>query len=182
MKRRGFLTGAIGLFATRGVAQDQPVSAVKLVRPVRPSQDISRLSIIDLEGNPVELQRYAGRIIVLNLWASWCPPCRREMPSLSWLAEQVDAADITVLPLAFDRKNPARAERFFKLAGITNLPILLGDGENMNSVLGQSLLPTTLILDRNGQHIYTVKGEAQWDDAPTVKWLNYLVSKPDQTF
>ncbi len=180
MHRRGFLSGVAGLtgvVATRSIAAEHPPSAVEIVRPVMPPQDISSLIITDIEGMPVHLAAYFGRIIVLNLWASWCPPCRREMPSLSRLADLVDPDQITVLPLAFDKANPARAQRFFKRAGITNLPVLLGDGENLKAVFGQGLLPTTLILDKVGQHIYTAKGEANWDDAPTLKWLNYLASK-----
>jgi len=180
MHRRGFLSlAAAGLIATRAHAQEHPPSAVEIVRPILPPQDISSLIMTDIEGAPVALGDYLGRIIVLNLWASWCPPCRREMPSLSRLGDLVDPAQITVLPLAFDKANPARAQRFFKHAGITNLPILLGDGQNLQEVFGQGLLPTTLILDKSGQHIYTAKGEAQWDDAPTLKWLNYLASRAE---
>lgn len=183
MHRRTFLSlAAAGLIATRSAASEDPPSAVQIVRPLLPPQNISNLIMTDIEGTPVPLSDYLGRIIVLNLWASWCSPCRREMPSLSRLADLVDPDQITVLPLAFDKANPARAQRFFKHAGITNLPILLGDGQNLKEVFGQGLLPTTLILDKSGQHIYTAKGEALWDDAPTLKWLNYLAAKPDRNF
>jgi len=63
---------------------------------------------------------------------------------------------------------------FYKSTGITNLPILLGDGHNLQSVLSLSRLPTTAILDRTGMHIATVAGEATWDDDDTVAWLNRL--------
>lgn len=177
MHRRGFLSLAAGFIASHSAADTAPPSAIKLVRPVMPPQDISSLMMTNAAGAPVALSGYLGRIIVLNLWGSWCQPCRREMPSLSRLADLVDPAEIVVLPLAFDRKGAAPVRRFFKSTGVTNLPILIGDGQNLQTVLGQGLLPTTLILSTSGQHIYTVKGEASWDDAPTIKWLNYLASE-----
>lgn len=176
MQRRGFLALAAGLIASRSVAGDAPPSAIKLVQPVRPPRDVSGLIMTDAAGGRVPFSDYAGRIIVLNLWGSWCQPCRREMPSLSRLADLVDPAQIVVLPLAFDRAGAAPVRRFFQSTGVTNLPVLIGDGQNLKSVFGQGLLPTTLILDTSGQHIYTIKGEAMWDDAPTLKWLNYLAS------
>lgn len=176
MHRRGFLSLAAGFVASRSVAGDAPPSAIKLVRPVMPPRDVSGLIMNDASGTRVSLSDYAGRIIVLNLWGSWCQPCRREMPSLSRLADLVDSDKIVVLPLAFDRKGAAPVRRFFKSTGVTNLPVLIGDGQNLKAVFGQGLLPTTLVLNRSGQHIYTVKGEAMWDDTPTLKWLDYLAN------
>jgi len=176
MQRRHFLTLAAGFVATRSNAAGNPLPAVSIIRPVMPPQDVSGLTMTDIEGALVPLSDYSGRIIVLNLWASWCHPCRLEMPSLSRLAAQVDPAKIVVLPLAFDKKQPAAVQRFFDRAGITNLPILLGDAQNMESVLGWGLLPTTIILDKSGQHIYTAKGDAIWDDSATLKWLDYLAA------
>lgn len=173
MHRRSFLSLVAGLVATRGIAADNAPSAVEIVQPVRPPRDVAALTMTGIDGAPVPLSDYSDRIIVLNLWASWCQPCRREMPSLSRLAGLVDPARIVVLALAYDRGAPP-VQRFFKQMDITNLPILIGDGQNLKAVFGQGLLPTTLILDKTGQHIYTAKGEARWDDAPTLKWLNYL--------
>ncbi len=176
MHRRHFLSLAAGFVANRSNAAGNPLPAVAIIRPVMPPRDVSGLIMTDAEGALVHLSDYSGRVIVLNLWASWCQPCRHEMPSLSRLAEQVDPARIVVLPLAFDNHNPAPVQRFFEHTGITNLPVLLGDAQNMESVLGWGLLPTTIILNKSGQHIYTAKGDAIWDDSATLKWLNYLAA------
>lgn len=176
MRRRSFLSLAAGLIATRSHAAGNPLPAVAIVRPVMPPQDVSALVMINSDGGRVHLSDYLGRIIVLNLWASWCAPCRLEMPSLSRLAEHVDPDQINVLALAFDKGNPAPVQRFFDRAGITNLPILLGDAQNMEAVLGWGLLPTTIILNKAGQHIYTAKGDAIWDDDATLRWLDYLAA------
>lgn len=176
MHRRSFLSLAAGLIATRGHAAGNPLPAVSIIHPVMPPQDVSGLVMTNSNGDPVSLSDYLGRIVVLNLWASWCAPCRLEMPSLSRLADQVDPDQVAVLALAFDKGNPVPVQQFFNSTGITNLPILLGDAQNMETVLGWGLLPTTIILNKSGQHVYTAKGDAIWDDSATQKWLDYLAT------
>lgn len=176
MHRRHFISLAASFAATRGFAAGNPLPAVASVRPVMPPRDVANLIMTDVDGARVHLDEYSGRFVVLNFWASWCAPCRSEMPSLSRLAAQVDPTKIVVLPLSFDKPSPAPAQRFFEQEGITNLPILMGDAQNMETVLGWGLLPTTIVLNKSGQHIYTIKGDAIWDDSATLKWLNYLAT------
>lgn len=176
MRRRHFISLAAGLVANRSFAAGNPLPAVASVRPVMPPRDVTGLIMTNVDGARVYLSDYSDRIVVLNFWASWCDPCRREMPSLSRLASQVDPAKIVVLPLSLDKPSPAPAKRFFDQQGITNLPILMGDGQNMETVLGWGLLPTTIVLNKSGRHIYTIKGDAIWDDSATLKWLDYLAT------
>ena len=176
MRRRHFISLAASFAATRSFAAGNPLPAVASVRPVMPPRDVANLIMTDVDGARVHLDEYSGRFVVLNFWASWCAPCRSEMPSLSRLAAQVDPTKIVVLALSFDKPSPAPAQRFFDQEGITNLPILMGDAQNMETVLGWGLLPTTIVLNKSGQHIYTTKGDAVWDDSATLKWLNYLAT------
>ena len=160
---------ALGAGDTRGNA-DAP-SAVRWARPAIPRRDVSGLWLEDETGAPVPLARFAGEVLVINLWASWCAPCRREMPSLARLASEVAGQGVRVLPLAFERKGPAAVRRFYGETGIDTLPVLLGDAVNLKATLGISRLPTTLVLDGTAHHIATVGGEATWDDAETLAWL-----------
>jgi len=111
---------------------------------------------------------------VVNLWATWCLPCRREMPSLARLAAALEDAPVRVLPLSFDRGGAATVLRFYRDIGVTTLPVLIGDGQNLKAALGIRRLPTTLILDGAAHHIATVGGEAVWDDPQTETWLRGL--------
>jgi len=176
MRRRHFISLAAGFAASPSFAAGNPLPAVASVRPVMPPRDVAELIMTDVEGARVYLGEYSNRIVVLNFWASWCAPCRREMSSLSRLAALVDPAEIVVLPLSFDKPSPAPAQRFFEQEGITNLPILMGEAQNMETVLGWGLLPTTIVLNKSGQHAYTIKGDAIWDDSATLKWLYYLAT------
>lgn len=176
MQRRHFISLAAGFAASPVFAAGNPLPAVASVRPVMPPRDVGDLIMTDADGARVQLNAFSGRIVVLNFWASWCAPCRSEMPSLSRLAARVDPAKIVVLALSFDKPNPTPAQRFLDQEGIINLPILMGDAQNMETVLGWGLLPTTIVLNTSGQHIYTTKGDAIWDDDATLKWLNYLAA------
>ncbi len=176
--RRAILAGGLCALAGRGGLaddRDPPPSAASQVRPAIPRRDASGLQLVDPTGAPVPLARFAGEVLVVNLWATWCLPCRREMPSLARLAAALDGAGVRVLPLAFEPKGPAGVRRFYREIGVNSLPVLLGDGQNLKSVLGIERLPTTLMLDAEAHHIATVAGEARWDDAATQEWLLGLV-------
>lgn len=150
------------------------MSAAALAHPAIPTKDAHGLLMKDINGKPVSVGDYTGRLVVLNLWGTWCPPCRREMPSLSRLASKVDPTRIAVAPLAFENGNATRVRVFYESTDITNLPVLLGDGQNLKTVLSLERLPTTAILDKSGMHISTVAGEAMWDDNDTINWLRRL--------
>lgn len=179
LSRRHLLaTGAAGLLAPAlpalALAETYAPSAASLARPAAPERDASGLLVYDRERAEVPLARYAGQTLLVSLWAPWCLPCRREMPSLARLAARLDGGPVTVLPLAFDWRGASGVARFYREIGVDNLPILLGDGENLLATLGIELLPTTIVLDGAARHIATVAGEAQWDDDPTEAWLRGL--------
>ena len=149
-------------------------SAADMARAVSAPRDATPLDIKDENGMPISLAEWRGRWVLLNLWAPWCLPCRREMPSLMRLSTALDPANAVVLPLAFERRGPIWVHKFYREEGITGLPVLLGDGKNVDRVLGLSNLPTTALINPEGQHVQTVAGEAVWDDVATLAWLGEL--------
>ena len=78
----------------------------------------------DIEGNKIAISDYGGKIIVLNFWATWCPPCRAEMPSIDRLAAEMNGDDVVVLALSTDRGSIARVRGFFEEIGVENLPVI----------------------------------------------------------
>lgn len=175
--RRAVL-GGMGAFAVLPrplLAENFAPSAVSLARPVPGLPDATPLQIEDGTGAPVSLADYAGRIVVLNLWGPWCVPCRREMPSLARLAEVLEGHAVDVMPLAFDWRGASGVRRFYTETGIDNLPVLIGEGENLKAVLDLENLPSTAILDTEGRMRFVVAGEARWDDDKTVDWLRAML-------
>lgn len=176
MLRRAFLAGLGATFAVPVRAGEAPpASAAALAQTLDGARSALGLTMKNAAGERVDIASFAGRLVVLNLWAPWCVPCRREMPSLSRLAARLgDAA--ALLPLSFDWRGAKAIEAFYAEHGIANLPVLSGDGENLKETLGLTRLPTTALIDRRGDCFATVAGEAQWDDEATLEWLRRLAA------
>lgn len=174
ISRRGLLSGVAASLALPPqlvLAETSAPSAASLARPVSPGVSAAGLLIEDAEGSIVPLSAFAGQVLVVNLWGPWCLPCRREMPSLARLAMRLEGKGASVLPLAFDWRGAIGVRRFYKEIGVDNLPVLIGEGENLQATLGVELLPTTVLLDGRANHVATVAGEATWDDDETVAWV-----------
>jgi thiol-disulfide isomerase/thioredoxin len=146
------------------------------------SGDMSKLIVHDLplprieaafddsNGNPVRFADYAGKVVLLNFWATWCPPCRAEMPSIDRLAGDMAGDDFAVIALSSDRGGADRPTRFFQEIGIKNLDVMLDSSRKVAREAGILGLPVTLILDRQGREIARLIGDAEWD-SPEAKAL-----------
>ncbi|MFN3614035.1 MAG: TlpA disulfide reductase family protein [Rubrimonas sp.] len=124
-----------------------------------------RLSTPFADGDGVErvIADWEGQVVLVNFWATWCPPCLKEMPALDRLAAERNSDDFAVLTISTDRGDLEKPRRWFAENGIENLP-LLHDGRlrlaQEAALLGQ---PTTLLLDRQGREIARFQGDAEWD-------------------
>ena len=123
------------------------------------------------DGTALDLAAFGRKIVVLNLWGSWCFPCREELPSLARLAGLVEGMPIAIVPLAIERRGAGAVIKFYQETGITNLPVLLGDGQNIAAVFSEWGLPFTVLVDREGREFGRVKGSARWDDPAFAAWL-----------
>ncbi|MEH6833282.1 MULTISPECIES: TlpA family protein disulfide reductase [Falsihalocynthiibacter] len=117
----------------------------------------------DPEGNERTLSDYDGKITLVNFWATWCAPCRKEMPSLDRLAAQMESEDFAVVTVATGRNKMAAIEKFFATENIQNLPILLDPKSALAREMNVEGLPATILLDRQGQEVARLVGEAEWD-------------------
>jgi thiol-disulfide isomerase/thioredoxin len=175
-RRRVLALGLAGLMGpARGHAAGEALPAVRLAAKQEPERLIDQLSMTGPEG-AVSLTAYRGRLVLLNLWGAWCLPCRREMPGLSTLAGILAGEAVAILPLAFDWRGLSGASQFYTETGITNLPALTGDPDNLKDTAQVIGLPSTLILTREGRHAWTVSGEARWDDDETVAWIREMIA------
>jgi thiol-disulfide isomerase/thioredoxin len=127
-------------------------------------------ALTDLAGAARSLAEWRGQWVVVNFWATWCAPCRAEMPTLSRLAAQ----GVTVVTVAAGRNPPAAIERFFAETGITNLPILRDPTSELARSLGILGLPVTLVLDPEGREAARLIGDAHWDTPEALAVLSAL--------
>lgn len=141
-------------------ASDQPpFIALETPRPLPP------LSFVDGDGAAVTLADFHGRIVLLNVWATWCVPCRKEMPALDRLQGKLEAADFAVVPLSIDHRGRDAVERFYREVGLTSLRLYLDPSGKAPYTINAFGMPTTLLIDRDGRELGRVIGAAQWDDA-----------------
>ncbi|TFL19175.1 TlpA family protein disulfide reductase [Jannaschia formosa] len=123
------------------------------------------------------LSDYAGEVVVLNFWATWCAPCKAEMPSLQALQDALGDEGLEVVTVAFGRHNPMQMKRFWEEAGITSLPLHLDAGSELARAFGVKGLPHTAILDREGRVLAELAGEAHWDAPETLALLRSLLAE-----
>ena len=157
--------------ATAGEALASPLALMSLPGKVNPLHDVVFTSE---GGQTVAYGEFAGKVVVLNVWATWCLPCREEMPSLDRLRRAVPETDVAILPVSVDGRGVDAVIPFYKEENITALPILTASGAEMVARLGDRIMPFTVIFDRSGREIGRVRGPAAWDDPGFVSYLEAL--------
>jgi thiol-disulfide isomerase/thioredoxin len=140
---------------------------------------VPNVAFKDAEGHERTLADWRGRTILLNLWATWCVPCRREMPALDALQKDLGGADFEVVAVNIDTRDPAKPLAFLKEVGVTHLAYysdqsakVFQDLKLAGKVFG---MPTTLIVDRSGCEIGEMAGPAEWASADGVKLVSAAV-------
>lgn len=131
-------------------------------------REVPEIRFVDAEGRNLTLADFRGKIILLNVWATWCVPCRREMPALDRLQAQLGGEDFTVLALSIDRAGVPAIKRFYEELGLQHLGIYVDTSGAGSRALGAPGLPTTLLIDRAGREVARKIGPAEWGDPEIV--------------
>ena len=121
------------------------------------------------EGDLVNLSNYNNDIYLLNFWATWCAPCRKEMPSLDKL--QSTFKEVKIFPINIKESDKRNSEIFFKDLNINNLQIYFDIDSKLANILWLRGIPTTIILNKNRQEIARIVGDADFEDEQFIKWL-----------
>jgi thiol-disulfide isomerase/thioredoxin len=117
----------------------------------------------DDQGRDLTLGDFRGRVVVLNVWATWCVPCRKEMPTLDRLQARLGGKNFLVVALSLDRKGVEAVRGFYQEVGVENLAIYVDPSGKGSHALAIPGVPTTLLIDREGREVARKMGEAEWD-------------------
>jgi thiol-disulfide isomerase/thioredoxin len=139
---------------------DGTVGSFQKVSPPRVLEDFS---FYDSDGRVVRLSDFHGKVVLLNLWATWCPPCIRELPALDRLQGKLGGESFMVLSLSLDRVGRKTVERFFRRLGINNLSLFVDPGHATSAAFPIDVLPATFVLDREGRMVSFLRSYADWD-------------------
>ena len=104
----------------------------------------------DLEGKSVKLSDFKGKVVILNFWATWCPPCRREIPDFVALQKQYADKGLVIIGVSLDEGGAAVVKSFVNKMGI-NYPVVMGDQKTIAAYGGIQVVPTTFIIDKTGK-------------------------------
>lgn len=132
---------------------------------------VPAFSFRDEHGAPHTLQEFRGKSVLLNVWATWCAPCRKEMPALDRLQAQLGASTFQVLVLSLDREGVPLVKKFYDEIGIKALPVYVDSTTESMGKLGILGVPTTLLIDREGLEVARYTGPAEWDSADVVAMI-----------
>ena|SRR5882724_1303848 len=141
------------------------------------SEAVSEAEFRNANGEHLTLADFRGRVVLLNLWATWCGPCRSEMPLLDRLQAMHQGDGLAVIAVSVDKGGSAAVQRFLERRGLHNLALYLdADGATVRA-FGARRIPTTLIIDRDGNVVGSLVGAKQWDSPDTVALIRrYLES------
>jgi thiol-disulfide isomerase/thioredoxin len=161
---------------TTGDKQATTTSSRSFVMHEAP-QPLAEITFDDGNGRALTLADFKGRTVLLNIWATWCVPCREEMPTLDALEAALGGPGFEVVALSLDRAGPEVVRRFYAEIGIQQLDLYIDASMQASFDLGAPGLPTTLLIDTEGRELGRLIGPAEWDTPEMIAFLkNHLTS------
>ena len=152
-------------------------SSTALPMHVKP-RPLPDLEFEDGHGGKRHLADFRGRVVLLNLWATWCAPCRAEMPTLDRLQARLGGKQFEVVALSPDQDGVPVVKRFFDEIAVHALAIYVDRQMQAQGTLGAVGVPTTLLIDRQGREVARKAGAAAWDSPEVVTVIQQLVARP----
>ena len=140
-------------------------------------KELPDIVFYDEANNPVKLDRWRGKVVVLNIWATWCPPCVKEMPTLDRLQQKLGGDFFQVVVLSVDEAGVKAVKQFFKQTRVENLDIHMDPGFKAAGALNALGLPTTLLIDVQGREMGRLVGDAEWDTPEMIGFFRKIIAR-----
>jgi thiol-disulfide isomerase/thioredoxin len=131
----------------------------------------------DANGKDVDLSAWKGRVVLLNLWATWCTPCRKEMPDIAKLQKELGSTDFEVVALSVDRKGLEASQAFLKDIGADNLKAYTDQPSSSLAAIQALGLPASILIDRKGQEAARILGPAEWASPEAQTMIKALIAE-----
>ena len=138
---------------------------------------LSEIQFENSQGEAMSLADFRGKVVLLNIWATWCAPCRREMPTLDRLQAALGGPDFEVVALSIDRKGLSVVKEFYDGLGVRELVMYIDSSGKAPRELNALGVPTTLLIDRDGNEIGRLAGPAEWDSSEMVAFIRGYIEQ-----
>ncbi len=132
---------------------------------------ISPIIFEDFSGNKINIKDYKGKLLLINFWATWCTPCKKEMPSLDSLFQNSDFNNLEVLAVNMEKPNRSKTEKFFHDLNIKKIKIFFDSNLNFLKELKLRGVPTTVLINKKGEEFARIIGEVNFEDKKFLNWL-----------
>lgn len=140
-------------------------------------QALPAFTINDGAGEAKTIAGWKGRVVLMNLWATWCAPCREEMPSLDRLQAELGGNDFEVVAVSVDKSEADKPRKFLESLGVKNLKFYHDPTAKLGTTLNAFGMPTTLLIDREGREVGRLVGPAEWDSQDAIKLLRSVIGE-----
>jgi thiol-disulfide isomerase/thioredoxin len=169
------VVGALGTYLSLRSADDKkpavPAAGASLLRIHDAPRALPDIAFEDAEGRKRTLSQFRGKVVLLNVWATWCAPCREEMPALDRVQQKLGGPGFEVLALSIDTGGAPAVKRFYDEIGVRSLAVYVDPTMRATAALGAMGVPTTLLIDDNGREIGRHTGPAQWDGPEAMRTI-----------
>jgi thiol-disulfide isomerase/thioredoxin len=135
------------------------------------AQPVPDIRFQGADGKPYTLSNFRGKVVLLNVWATWCVPCRKEMPALDRLQQTLGGPDFQVVALSINSGGAAVVRQFYDEIGIRSLSVYVDPSMEASGKLRAVGIPTTLLIDREGRERWRKTGPAEWDSPEIIESL-----------
>lgn len=142
------------------------------------AQEIPEIYFISDDEQLLTLKHFEGKTILLNIWATWCPPCVEEMPTLDRLQAELGGDAFEVVALSIDQAGISAVKKFYNKIGVKNLQTYIDDSAKSATILDTYGLPSTLLINEQGLELGRLIGPAEWDSPEIVSFLRTFIEPP----
>lgn len=153
-------------------------STVKTTKPLQLGIEVPNFVFPDINGKEVSLADHKGKVVLLNVWATWCPPCRQEMPSMQRLYEKFKGESFEILAVSIDSAGREAVAPFMREMNLT-FPALLDPRETIMSLYGITGVPESFIIDKDGILVKKIIGPINWASSEVFLFFKDLIHQPN---
>ena len=131
------------------------------------------LTFLDAKNQKLNLDSYKGNLIILNFWATWCAPCKEEMPSLDILLENSKLSNLKIFPINVGKDSLEKSELFFRDLNIKNLNVYFDSPSTLAKKLSLRGIPTSILFNKEGEEFARIIGSINFEDKKFIDWLSF---------